>query len=178
MEAIALHDIEETELRSLLYNFPEIWKKNSGFFDSGLTQVYGNFGETENLVFGVHIFTHGNGAVLFIILIEYLRDSRVASFNINARSITGLFSPSIHKKGEIKIREILEKLTYEDLEKFAIVGQHLEDDSIFICPRCKAQYLMRVLRVATDGKTECQNCNGLFSPEEIEIARKAASYDS
>lgn len=130
METIALHDLDEDEMRSLLHHFPDIWKKNSRFFDTGLTPVFGNFGDSEDLVFGVHIFTHGNGVVLFIILTEYLRETRVATFNINARGITGLFSPSSHKKGEVKLREILEGLTYEDLEEFAIVGQHLDDDSI------------------------------------------------
>ena len=172
METIALHDLDEEELKGILDFLPEIWKKNSGFFDTGLTPIFRNFGESEDLLFGVHIFTHGNGAVLLIILTEYIRDSRVATFNINARSITGLFGPSSYKKGEVKLREILEGLTYEDLEEFVIVGQHLDDDSIFICPSCKAQYHMRVLRVSADGRTECQNCKKLFSPSELGIEER------
>jgi hypothetical protein len=66
METIALHDIDEDEMRSLLRYFPEIWKKHSRFFDSGLRPIFENFGESEDLVFGVHIFTHANGVVLFI----------------------------------------------------------------------------------------------------------------
>ena len=172
METIALHDIDEDEMRSLLKYFPEIWKKNSGFFDTGLTPIFSNFGESEDLLFGVHIFTYGNGAVLFIVLTEYIRESRVATFNINARHITGFFSPSSHKKGEVKLREILENLTYDELEEFAIVGQNLEDDSIFICPNCGAQYLLRVLRVSVDGRTECQNCKSLFNPSELGISER------
>jgi hypothetical protein len=92
--------------------------------------------------------------------------------------MTGFFAHSAYKKGETKLREILENLTYAELEEFAVVGQHLEDDTIFICPDCKAQYLLRVLRVTIDGKTECQNCLHLFDPVEIEFARKAASHHS
>ena len=178
MEIIALHDIDEDEAKGILNFFPEIWKKNSGFFDTGLTSIFSNFGESEDLLFGVHIFTHGNGAILFIILTEYMRDSRIATFNINARHITGWFSPSSHKKGEVKLRDMLENLTYEQLQEFATVGQHLEDDSIFLCPNCGAQYLLRVLRVSVDGRTECQNCQALFDPVELEVTRKGTSHDS
>jgi predicted RNA-binding Zn-ribbon protein involved in translation (DUF1610 family) len=89
-----------------------------------------------------------------------------------------LFGPSSHKKGEVKLREMLEGLTYEELEKFAIVGQHLDDDTIFICPNCKAQYAMRVLQVSKDGRTECQNCKGLFDPTELDVVQRATSHDS
>jgi transcription initiation factor IIE alpha subunit len=171
MEIIVLHDISEEQLKGILNFMPEIWKKNSGFFDTGLTPIFKNFGESDDLLFGVHIFSHGNGAVLFIILTEYMRDSRMATFNINSRHITGWFGVSSHKKGEIKLREILEDLTYDELDEFATVGQHLEDDSIFICPNCKAQYHMKVLRVSVDGRTECQNCKGLFSPDELALTR-------
>ncbi len=167
MESIALHDLDENELKGILNFFPEIWKKNSGFFDTGLSPVFSHFGETEDLLFGVHIFTHGKGAILFIILTEYIRESRVATFNINARHITGWFSPSSNKKGEVKLRAMLENLTYEQLEEFATVGQHFEDDRIFICPNCNAQYALRVLRVSIDGRTECQNCKTLFTPDEL-----------
>jgi predicted RNA-binding Zn-ribbon protein involved in translation (DUF1610 family) len=178
METIALHDISESEMRALLQYLPELWKKNSGFFDTGIKQIFSNFGETENTEFGVHIFSHRNGSLLIIILSEYLRDTSVASFNINGRYITGWFSPSANIKGEMKLREILENLTYGELEEYAVAGQHLEDDSVFICPDCGAQYLLRVLRVTIDGRTECQNCKHLFDPVELEFARRADSYHS
>lgn len=178
METIALHEISESEMRALLQYLPELWKKNSSFFDIGIKPIFDSFGETENLVFGVHIFSHGNGSILYIILTEYLKDTCVASFNINGRHITGWFSPSVNKKGETKLRELLENLTYDELEEFAAVGQNLEDESIFICPNCKAQYLLRVLRVTEEGRTECQNCKHLFDPVELEFARRAASHHS
>jgi hypothetical protein len=178
MEALELYDIDEDEIKGLLHHIPEVWKKNSSFFDTGLTLVFKSFGEHDNLLFGVHIFSHGNGAVMFIILTEYFRDSRIAVFNINARHITGWFSPSDHNKGEIKLRQILEGLTYEELEHYSIVGKHIDDDQIFICPNCRAQYMMRVLRVSDDGRIECQNCRRLFSIVEIDETKKHTSYDS
>lgn len=172
MEIIALHDIDEEEVIGILNFMPEIWKKNSGFFDTGLNPIFRNFGESDDLLFGVHIFSHRNGAILYIILTEYTRDSRMATFNINSRHLTGWFGVSSDKRGEIKLREILEGLTYDEVSEFATVGQHLEDPSIFICPNCKAQYRMRVLRVSEDGRIECQNCKKLFTPDELALTKE------
>jgi predicted RNA-binding Zn-ribbon protein involved in translation (DUF1610 family) len=178
METLELYDIDEEQLRGLLHEIPAIWKKNSGFFDTGLKPVFKNFGELDNLIFGVHLFSHANGARIFIILTEYLRDARIASFNINVRNTTGWLAPTVHKSGELKFREMLEKLTYEELDLFSVENQYQESDEIFICPSCGAQYLMRVLRITSDGRIECQNCNALFDPVELDVAQKSASHDS
>lgn len=174
METVELHDIEEKELRGLLAKMSEVWKSNSGFFDTGLRPVFHNFGELEDLLFGVHVFSHGNGAKIFIILTEYHREDRTATFNINARNITGWFAPSASKQSEVKFRRMLEKLTYEQLEAFAIETFYQEEEGIFICPNCNAQYMMKVLHVTRYGQIECQNCKRLFDPIEL----GAASHDS
>ena len=178
MELIELYDIDEAEYRSLLHEIPTIWKKNSSFFDTGLNPWFSNIGELDNLIIGVHIFSHGNGAQMFIILTEYLRDARIATFNINARTTTGWLGPTSYGKGEIKFREMLEKLTYDEIEKFSIENQYQESDEIFICPNCKAQYFMRVLQITEDGRMVCQNCNKSFDTIELAVARGSASHDS
>ena len=178
METLELYDIDEYQLRGLLHEIPELWKENSGFFGTTLKPVFQNFGELDNLIFGVHVFSHANGTWILIVLTEYLRDARIASFNISARNLVGWFGPSADKKGEIKFREILEKLTYEELEMFSVENQYQESDVIFVCPNCSAQYLMRVLRVTRDGRIECQNCSALFDPVELDVAQRSASHDS
>jgi len=178
LELLELYDIDEPELRSLLHEIPTIWRKNNSIFDSGLTPFFSNIGELETLIIGVHIFTHGNGAHLFIILTEYLKDARIATFNINAKSTTGWFGPTSYKKGEIKFREMLENLTYEEIETFSIENQYQESDEIFICPNCSAQYFMRILQVTKNGRVVCQNCNRSFDSTGLNVAQKSASHDS
>ena len=169
MKTLELYDIDEDELRGLLSEIPTIWKNNSGFFDSGLTPVFRNIGELDNLVFGVHIFSHGNRAMLFIILSEYMRDVRIATFNITAKNMMGWFGYTSNNKGELKFKEMLEKLTYEELERFAVEHQYQESGEIFVCPNCSAQYRLRVLRVTEDNKIVCQNCNRLFDAIELNV---------
>lgn len=178
MEIVELYDIDEAGLRGLLHEIPTIWKKNSVFFDTGLTPFFQNIGELETLIIGVHIFSHGNGARIFIILTEYLRDARIATFNINARSTTGWLGSTSYKKGETKFREMLEKLTYEEIERFSIENQHQESKETFVCPNCRAQYLLRVLQVTEDGKIVCQNCNESFDLAEQNFAQRSASHHS
>lgn len=178
METLELYDIDENHLRGLLHEIPAIWKRNSGFLDTGLTLVFYNFGEMDNLIFGVHVFSNANGARIFVILTEYLKDARIASFNINVRNATGWFAPSVHKSSELKFREMLEKLTYEDLDLFSVETQFQESDEIFVCPNCSAQYLLKVLRITRDGRIECQNCQRLFDPVELDVAQRSASHDS
>ncbi len=172
METLELYDIDEDQLRGLLHQIPEVWKKNSGFFDTGLKLVFRNFGESDNLIFGVHLFSNANGARIFIILTEYIRDARIASFNINVRNTTGWFAPSTHNSSELKFREMLEKLTYEELDKFSLESQYQESDEIFVCPNCSAQYLMRVLRVSRDGRVKCQNCLSLVDPTSLGVSKR------
>lgn len=178
METVEFHDIEEDTLRSLLHEIPVIWKENSGFFDDGLKLVFKNIGNLDNLLFGVHIFTHKNGTKMFIILTEYFRDTQIATFNINARTNVGWLAPSYYTIGEEKFRTILENLTTEDLEMLSIKNLRHESDDIFVCPNCNAQYLMRVLQITEDVRIVCQNCNQSFDPGELDMARRANSNES
>jgi predicted Zn finger-like uncharacterized protein len=73
------------------------------------------------------------------------------------------------KNQEIRIRELLEHITYDELAAYAEQEIRYHDEEIFICPSCGAQYKKRVLRVSVEGQIECQNCNELFTPEEIEV---------
>jgi predicted Zn finger-like uncharacterized protein len=175
LQQLELYDIDESEYRALLHEIPKIWKKNSSFFDLGLHELFKTFGESDDFVFGVHIYNHHNRGLLFVVLTEYHRDSRIAVFRINAVLTIVTFPEPSREKAEIRLREMLEELTYEDLEKFGVADQYRESGEVFVCPRCKAQYMMRVLNVAADGKVECQNCLALIDPNEIHIG---TSHDS
>ena len=164
METVEFHDIDENELRGLLHEIPIIWKKNSGIFDTGLSQIFRNIGELGNLIFGVHIYLHGNGTKLFIILTEYFKDSRIVTFSITATNTVGWLAPSPYAKGEIKFRTMMEKLTREELEVFSTKNQFRESLEIFVCPYCGAQYANRVLQITEYGNMICQNCNRLCNP--------------
>ncbi|MFW9974882.1 MAG: hypothetical protein ACFFDQ_06440, partial [Candidatus Thorarchaeota archaeon] len=74
---------------------------------------------------------------------------------------------STFKKGETKIKEALEGITFEELETYTKQGVYQGSDEIFQCSYCNAQYRLRVLRVTEDGKVECQNCGVLSNPKEV-----------
>ena len=178
LQELELHDIDESEFRALLFEIPELWKKNSGRFDLGLQELFKTFGETDSLVFGVHIYSHGNSGVVLVVLTEYSRDSRVAVFRITAiiALITYKVNPQpFGRSAEVRLRSILEKLSYEDLEMFANANQYQGSDEVFVCPKCKARYMMRILTVSADGKVQCQNCLALIDPKEIHVD---TSHDS
>lgn len=175
MQELELHDIDENEYRALFHEIPNLWKKNSGFFDMGLGEIFGTFGESNNLVFGVHIYIRGNYSQLFIVLTEYLRETRTATFRINVVPITRVAFEQSREAAEVRFRQILEKLTYEELETFAIFNQYQGSDEVFVCPKCKARYMMRTLKVSEDGKVQCQNCLALIDPNEIHVDN---SHDS
>ena len=171
-ETIQLHEIDENELRVLLANLHKIHDNRKSFFAAGLTPVFQNFGELEELIFGVHIFSQGHGSIIFIILSEYLKDTRIATINITGTYVSGMFSPSANKKGEIQIRELLENLTHEELEEYVVQYMYHKSGEIFICPNCSAQYMMRVLRVSKTEQVECQNCKASFDPNELKVAQE------
>ena len=103
---------------------------------------------------------------------EYIKDDRIASGSMNGRNTTGWFAPSTHKSSELKFREMLEKLTYEELDNFSVENKYQESDEIFVCPSCSAQYLMRALRVTRDGRVRCQNCLSRVDPTELGVAKR------
>ncbi|MFW9768500.1 MAG: hypothetical protein ACFFF9_10025 [Candidatus Thorarchaeota archaeon] len=175
METIALCDVDEDEVKGILYFFPKIWQKDSSIFDAGFFSIFNKFGESEDLLFGVNVFYHGNATRVVIILSEYMRESRTATFTINVKQVVGIFAPCDDEKGEEKIKSMLENLTYEQLKEFAVSVRHLEDDRLFLCPICGAQYRMRVLHVSADGRIECQNCGRLFDPMELDMAPRRDS---
>ena len=164
MQELELYDIDENQYTALLNEIPNLWEKNTSFYQPSLKLVFKSFNDFETLVFGVHIFKYGNASTIFVILTEYIRDAKLAVFSINAKTITGIFSPTNYKSGELKFTKMLEEISYEDLEQ--ITQQH-ETNEVFVCPVCKAQYAKRVLRVTADGKLECQNCLALVDPNEI-----------
>lgn len=172
MQELELYDIDESQYTALLNEIPNLWEKNTSFYQSSLKPVFKSFNDFETLVFGVHIFKYGNSSTIFVILTEYIRDAKLAVFNITATTITGVFSPTDYKSGEIKFTKMLEEITYKDLEQ--ITQQH-DTNEVFVCPVCKAQYAKRILRVTVDGKVECQNCLALVDPNEIHVD---TSHDS
>jgi hypothetical protein len=170
-ETIQLHELDELELRALLGNLHKIHDNQKSFFEPGLTPIFQNYGELEDLIFGVHIFSQRNGSIVYIILSDYLNETRIATININCVYVAGIFSPSANKKGEIRLREMLENLTHDELKEYTMKYTHHDSSEIFICPSCGAQYLLRVLRVSEAGKVECQNCQALFDPNDLEVAK-------
>jgi hypothetical protein len=164
LQELELYDIDESQYIALLNEIPNLWEKNTSFYQSSLKPVFKSFNDFETLVFGVHIFKYGSSSTILVVLSEYIRDAKLAVFNFTATTITGVFSPTDYKSGEIKFAKMLEEITYEDLER--ITQQH-DTNEVFVCPVCKAQYAKRVLRVTPDGKVECQNCLALVDPNEI-----------
>ena len=172
LQELELYDIDENQYIALLKEIPNLWEKNTSFFQSSLKPVFQRFNDFETLVIGVHIFKYGNSSTIFVILTEYIRDAKLAVFNISATTITGVFSPTDYKSGEIKFAKMLEEISYEDLEQITQQDDHIE---IFVCPVCNAQFVKRVLRVTADGKVECQNCLALIDPNDIHVD---TSHDS
>lgn len=167
LQELELLDIDESEYRAMFHEIPELWRKSSGLFDLGLNELFGSFAELADHIFGVHLYYHPSSSMLFVILTEYLKDTRVAVFRINAVTTIRTIPKKSQKEAEVRFGKMLEKLTYEDLEMYSVANQYLESDEIFVCPKCKARYMMRTLGVSADGKIQCQNCLSLFDPNEI-----------
>lgn len=163
-ETIEFFDVEEDEFRAILDNLSDLYDKQRGFFEQGFTPIFKNYGATDELLFGVHLFSQGSGAKLHIVLSEYIRDARTASVNINSFYLVGWGAHSRDIRGEATIREFLQKLTYSELESHVRKGIYADSRELFICPKCSARYLLRALQVTEGGKVTCQNCDGLFSP--------------
>ncbi len=163
-ETVELFDLEENEFKTILNNLGSIYSTKKNWYEAGLDPIFKNFGELDELMFGVHLFSQGQGISISIILSEYNRDTKCSIFNISSIYMSGLSAYSTFKKGEIKIKEALQGLTFEELEAYTRQGVYEGSNEIFQCPHCNAQYRLRVLRVTEDGKVECQNCGVLSDP--------------
>ncbi len=177
-ETLELFDLEENEFKAILNNLESIYSTKKSWYDTGLQLIFKNFGDLDELMFGVHVFSQGQGLSISIILSEYDRDTKCSTFNISSIYLSGLSAYSTFKKGETKIKEALQGLTFEELDAYTKQGVYEGSDEIFQCPHCNAQYRLRVLRVTEDGKVECQNCGVLSDPNEISTEERAVAHDS
>ena len=159
MISVEVEGISEEQMKEFLIRLPAIWSNNSGMFDSGLQPILRNFGETENVLFGVHAYRYTQNMV-FIILSEYDRTERVATFNINGSKLAGWTAPSVFTKGEKKLRDIIEGI---DGNEWAGLVPPPERKGSFICPECNARYNLSVIE-EYEGKLICHNCGKRVNP--------------
>jgi len=56
-KTVELFDIDESEFKAILDNLSDIFDKRKDFFKQGFTLIFRNYGETDELLFGVHLFS-------------------------------------------------------------------------------------------------------------------------
>ncbi|MFW9974800.1 MAG: hypothetical protein ACFFDQ_06025, partial [Candidatus Thorarchaeota archaeon] len=142
-ETVELFDLEENEFNAIISNLESIYSTKKNWYDAGLHLIFKNFGELDEIMFGVHVFSQGQGISISIILSEYNKDTKCSIFNINSIYLSGLKAYSTFKKGETRIKETLQGMTFEELETYTKQGVYEGSDEIFQCPYCNAQYRLR-----------------------------------
>ena len=177
-ETIELHDIDEMQFKAIMQKLHIFYGQRKSWYQSGVTPVFQKFGETDELLYGVHVFVGSDNRTIYLVLSEYYRGSQMAMININSSHYTGIFGRTENRNGEIMLREALEAVTYEELDSYVNEIIIQEQDVIFNCPNCRAQYKMRALRISDDGRVECANCAKTYDPIELDVAQRSASHDS
>lgn len=155
METATIKDIDKDSLVAFLDSFPELWNKDKSILEAGLTSLLHKYGETDELFFSVSHFTMGNG--LLIVFVEFQRQLGTADFEIHGYMVSTEGIRGRHQFAEQKMRDII--LGY-DGEPFSTLST-ISDDRMFECPSCKAKYVLRTMRISSDGRIECQNCGRL-----------------
>ncbi|MFW9807136.1 MAG: hypothetical protein ACFFFK_10450 [Candidatus Thorarchaeota archaeon] len=152
MEIAEIQGIDEEDLFGYIRALPNFWEQTKRIFEPGIELILQKIGDTEDILLGVFIFSHYRGQI--VIFMEYQRDIRTAIFEIHGYQINqwGTFVES--KSSENRLRRIIENSADGDFKAFSAIPE----GGIFVCPNCRAQYSLRVLKITKDGKIECQNC--------------------
>jgi hypothetical protein len=157
LETAEILGIDEEDLHGFIRALPNLWEQTKRSFEPGIQLMLQKLGDTEDILFGVYIFS--NMGRQLIIFMEYQRDIAAAIFEIHGFQPNVWGSNISNSYGEQRMRKIIEGSEGGDFKAFSAVPE----GGIFICPNCGAQYSLRVLKISSDGRIECQNCGKFVS---------------
>ncbi len=168
METAEILGIDEEDLHGFMAVLTNIWEHDKPIFFPELKLTLSKYGETPELLFGVYIYSVG--ACIIVAFLEYQRELSTAIFEIHG------FCSDVYDRprgefqyGEKRLSDIIMKNAGKDYKAFSTIPP----GGLFICPKCKAQYTFRSMKVSAEGQVECQNCGRLvnFSSDEEEDTR-------
>ena len=164
MEIAEIIGIDEEDLHGFMRVFPNMWEHEKPLFSPEITLVVNKYGETEEFIFGVYIYTLGS--CVLAMFLEYQREFATAIFEIHGFCFDSYGMKRDFQFGENRVKDIILRNAGKDYKLFSTIPL----GGIFTCPKCRAQYTLRSLRVSPEGKVYCQNCGRLvkFSKEEEE----------
>ncbi|MFW9974799.1 MAG: hypothetical protein ACFFDQ_06020 [Candidatus Thorarchaeota archaeon] len=154
LETATIKGIDKDSLVALLDSLPKLWNKDKSILNVELTSLLHKYGETNELFFAVRHFKTGTG--LLIVFVEFQRQLGAAVFEIHGYTLSNrMFGRD--QSAEQKMRDIFLGYAGEPFSTLSTISA----DRMFECPNCKAKYILRTMRISSDGRIECQNCSRL-----------------
>ena len=83
MEMVEISDVDEEAVLSFIKSIPRRWNKGKSVFKSSLHLLLSRLGETDEVLFGVYIFSSDTMIAIFL---EYHRETKTAIFEIRGFS--------------------------------------------------------------------------------------------
>ena len=119
MEIAELRDIDEEDLHGYIRALPNFWEQVKRAFEPGIELILQKIGDTEDILFGVYIFSNYGGQI--IIFLEYQRDIRTAIFEIHGYQANQWGKIDASKHQEQRLRRIIENSADGDFKAFSAI---------------------------------------------------------